>query len=45
MIGNNALIDVAKYWHWWSDPRLIVLVLNNQDLNQVSTSSPQQRKH
>jgi pyruvate dehydrogenase (quinone) len=36
MIGNNALIDVAKYWHRWSDPRLIVLVLNNQDLNQVT---------
>ena len=36
MIGNNTLIDVAKYWHRWSDPRLIVLVLNNQDLNQVT---------
>ena len=36
MIGINALIDVAKYWRRWSDPRLIVLVLNNQDLNQVT---------
>jgi len=36
MIGINALIDVAKYWHRWSDPRLIVLVLNNRDLNQVT---------
>jgi pyruvate dehydrogenase (quinone) len=36
MLGINALIDVAKYWHRWSDPRLIVLVLNNQDLNQVT---------
>jgi pyruvate dehydrogenase (quinone) len=36
MIGINALIDVAKYWERWSDPRLIVLVLNNQDLNQVT---------
>jgi pyruvate dehydrogenase (quinone) len=36
MSGINALIDVAKYWHRWSDPRLIVLVLNNQDLNQVT---------
>ena len=36
MIGNNALIDVMKYWERWSDPRLIVLVLNNQDLNQVT---------
>jgi pyruvate dehydrogenase (quinone) len=36
MIGNNALIDIAKYWERWEDPRLIVLVLNNQDLNQVT---------
>ncbi len=36
MIGNNALIDIAKYWERWDDPRLIVLVLNNQDLNQVT---------
>jgi pyruvate dehydrogenase (quinone) len=27
---------VAKYWQRWSDPRLIVLVLNNRDLNQVT---------
>jgi pyruvate dehydrogenase (quinone) len=36
MIGNAPLIDVAKYWDRWEDPRLIVLVLNNQDLNQVT---------
>jgi pyruvate dehydrogenase (quinone) len=36
MFGFNALIDVAKYWQRWSDPRLIFLVLNNQDLNQVT---------
>jgi pyruvate dehydrogenase (quinone) len=36
MIGLNALIDVAKYWKHWSDPRLILLVLNNGDLNQVT---------
>jgi pyruvate dehydrogenase (quinone) len=36
MNGNNVLIDVAKYWHEWKDPRLIVLVLNNGDLNQVT---------
>src|SRR5215218_9028683 len=36
MIGINALIDVAKYWKRWSDPRLVFLVLNNQDLNQVT---------
>ncbi|BBL80033.1 thiamine pyrophosphate-requiring protein [Rubrobacter xylanophilus] len=36
MLGINALIDVGKYWERWSDPRLIVLVLNNRDLNQVT---------
>jgi pyruvate dehydrogenase (quinone) len=36
MNGNNVLIDVAKYWHEWQDPRLVVLVLNNGDLNQVT---------
>ena len=36
MNGLNALIDVRKYAHRWSDPRLIVLVLNNRDLNQVT---------
>ncbi len=36
MNGNNVLIDVAKYWHEWEDPRFIVLVLNNGDLNQVT---------
>ncbi len=36
MNGLNGLITVAKYWQEWSDPRLIVLVLNNRDLNQVT---------
>ena len=36
MNGMNELITVAKYWQRWSDPRLIVAVLNNQDLNQVT---------
>jgi pyruvate dehydrogenase (quinone) len=36
MSGINALIDVAKRWKQWSDPRLIVLVLNNRDLNYVT---------
>jgi pyruvate dehydrogenase (quinone) len=36
MNGNNVLVDVAKYWHEWEDPRFIVLVLNNGDLNQVT---------
>jgi pyruvate dehydrogenase (quinone) len=36
MNGMNELITVAKYWERWSDPRLVVLVLNNRDLNQVT---------
>lgn len=36
MLGNQGLIDLAKYWQEWDDPRCIVLVLNNRDLNQVS---------
>jgi pyruvate dehydrogenase (quinone) len=36
MNGINELITVAKYWKRWSDPRLVVLVLNNRDLNQVT---------
>lgn len=36
MNGNAELITVSKYWHRWDDPRLIVVVLNNRDLNQVT---------
>jgi len=36
MNGLNELITVAKYWHRWSNPSLVVLVLNNRDLNQVT---------
>ncbi len=36
MNGINGLITIAKYWKTWSDPRLIIGVLNNQDLNQVT---------
>jgi pyruvate dehydrogenase (quinone) len=36
MLGMNELITIGKYWQRWSDPRLIVLVLNNRDLNQVT---------
>jgi pyruvate dehydrogenase (quinone) len=36
MNGINELITIAKYHHRWSDQRLIVLVLNNRDLNQVT---------
>jgi len=36
MLGMNGLITAAKYYRRWSDPRLIVAVLNNRDLNMVS---------
>lgn len=36
MLGNNGMITIAHHWQEWSDHRLIVLVLNNQDLNQVT---------
>ncbi len=36
MLGNNALIDVARWWRRWSNPQLVVCVLNNGDLNQVT---------
>jgi pyruvate dehydrogenase (quinone) len=36
MNGLNELITIAKYWREWSDPRLVILVLNNRDLNQVT---------
>jgi pyruvate dehydrogenase (quinone) len=36
MLGINALIDIAKYQDRWSNKQLIVLVLNNHDLNQVT---------
>jgi len=36
MNGINELITIGRYWKEWSDPRLVVLVLNNRDLNQVT---------
>ncbi|HWK26483.1 MAG TPA: thiamine pyrophosphate-requiring protein [Solirubrobacter sp.] len=36
MNGNAELLTIAKYWQRWSDPRLIVMVLHNNDLNQVT---------
>ncbi|KDE38190.1 thiamine pyrophosphate-binding protein [Kosakonia radicincitans UMEnt01/12] len=36
-MNNMAeLITVQKYWQQWQDPRLIICVFNNQDLNQVT---------
>lgn len=36
MLGLNALITVSKYWRRWTDPRFVVAVLNNRDLNMVT---------
>ena len=36
MNGINGLVTISKYWEEWSDPRLIVMVLANHDLNQVT---------
>ena len=36
MNGINELVTIAKYWKQWTDPRLIICVLNNRDLNQVT---------
>ncbi len=36
MNGLAELITVAQYRDRWSDPRLIFLVLNNRDLNEVT---------
>ena len=36
MNGMAELITIAKYWHTWADPRLIVMVLNNHDLAYVT---------
>jgi pyruvate dehydrogenase (quinone) len=36
MNGNAELVTAAKHWKRWSDPSLIVCVLNNGDLNQVT---------
>ncbi|MET9610163.1 thiamine pyrophosphate-requiring protein [Streptomyces sp. NPDC006512] len=36
MNGMAELVTAAKYWQDWEDPRLVVAVLNNGDLNQVT---------
>ncbi|MGN6778705.1 thiamine pyrophosphate-requiring protein [Rhizobium sp.] len=36
-MNNMAeLITVTKYWRKWSDPRMVICVFNNEDLNQVT---------
>jgi pyruvate dehydrogenase (quinone) len=36
MNGLAELITIKHYWQQWSDPRLVVAVLHNNDLNQVT---------
>jgi pyruvate dehydrogenase (quinone) len=36
MLGINGLIDIANRWEHWSNKQLVVLVLHNDDLNQVT---------
>jgi pyruvate dehydrogenase (quinone) len=36
MNGLAELLTIARYHHEWSDPRLVVAVLHNNDLNQVT---------
>ncbi len=36
MNGMAELITIKRYWEQWADPRLIVCVLHNDDLNQVT---------
>ncbi len=36
MNGMNELLTIRRYWKEWKDPRLVILVLHNNDLNQVT---------
>jgi pyruvate dehydrogenase (quinone) len=36
MNGLAELITVKHYWQQWTDPRLVIAVLHNNDLNQVT---------
>jgi pyruvate dehydrogenase (quinone) len=36
MNGLAELITIKHYWREWTDPRLIIAVLHNDDLNQVT---------
>jgi len=36
MNGLAELLTISRYWKEWSDPRLVVAVLHNNDLNQVT---------
>lgn len=36
MLGNSALITIARHYKEWADPRLVIVVLDNRDLNMVT---------
>ncbi|NGY03302.1 thiamine pyrophosphate-requiring protein [Solimonas terrae] len=36
MNGNAELLTVKQYWKRWQDPRFVVMVMVNHDLNQVT---------
>ena len=36
MLGINGLVTIAAHWREWEDPRLVVMVLHNGDLNMVT---------
>jgi pyruvate dehydrogenase (quinone) len=36
MNGSSELLTVKQYWQRWSDPRFIVMVIVNHDLNEVT---------
>lgn len=36
MNGMSELLTIRRYWQEWEDPRLVVAVLHNNDLNQVT---------
>jgi pyruvate dehydrogenase (quinone) len=36
MNGLAELITIVRYWEQWADPRLVIAVLHNNDLNQVT---------
>ena len=36
MNGLAELITIKHYWQEWADPRLIIAILHNDDLNQVT---------
>lgn len=36
MSGINGLITIKKYWKMWKDPRLVIIISKNHDLNMVT---------